>query len=159
MSEERRKVTAVYERDEDGVWIVALEEEPRAHTFGRTLERARVNIEETVSLWFDGDVEIVSVVHLPSEINDYVNGALAARADLQVAEEVWQVKSHAAAVRLSKENLSRRDIGQLLLLSHQRVQQILSDAAPHPVDEVTSPAPSVHAPARRRRPAARPAPV
>jgi len=125
VSDERRRVTAVYERDEDGVWIVALEEEPRAHSFGRTLERARANIEDVASLWFDGELEVLDEVILPKGARDEVDEANAVRAELRSLEAVLRTCSTSAAHRLAKENISRRDIGNLLGISHQRVQQLL----------------------------------
>jgi len=66
------KVTAVYryERQPDGgaAWIVELVEEPRCHTFGRTLRAAQRNIREAAAAWYEvepSQVEVDDDVRLP----------------------------------------------------------------------------------------------
>ncbi len=44
------KLTAIYERTEDGWWVVSVPEIPGAHSQGRTLEEAREMIKDAVSL-------------------------------------------------------------------------------------------------------------
>ncbi|MBA3425535.1 MAG: type II toxin-antitoxin system HicB family antitoxin [Rubrobacter sp.] len=42
--------TAIYERMEDGWWVVSVPEIPGAHSQGRTLEEAREMIQDAVRL-------------------------------------------------------------------------------------------------------------
>ena len=42
--------TAIYERTEDGWWVVSVPEIPGAHSQGRTLEEAREMIRDAVRL-------------------------------------------------------------------------------------------------------------
>jgi predicted RNase H-like HicB family nuclease len=42
--------TAIYERTEDGWWVVSVPEIPGAHSQGRTLEEAREMIKDAVRL-------------------------------------------------------------------------------------------------------------
>ncbi len=52
------KFTAVFERDEGDWWIGYVEELPGANTQGRTLEEARENLKEVVSLVLEANREI-----------------------------------------------------------------------------------------------------
>jgi predicted RNase H-like HicB family nuclease len=42
--------TAIYERTEDGWWVVSVPEIPGAHSQGRTMEEAREMIQDAVRL-------------------------------------------------------------------------------------------------------------
>ena len=44
------KLTAIYERTEDGWWVVSVPEIPGAHSQGRTLEEAREMIKDATRL-------------------------------------------------------------------------------------------------------------
>jgi predicted RNase H-like HicB family nuclease len=64
-----RAFTAVFERDDDGYWLVELEQEPRAHSNGRTLAKAREHIVDATALWFEvgpDDLSLVDDVRLPA---------------------------------------------------------------------------------------------
>ncbi len=58
------KFTAVYERDGEW-WIAYVEELPGANTQGATLDEARENLKEAVSLLLEANRELVE-----KEIND-----------------------------------------------------------------------------------------
>ena len=66
-----RVFTAVFERDDDGYWLVELREEPRVHTYGRTLAKAREHIFDATALWFEvapEDLNLVEDVRLPAPV-------------------------------------------------------------------------------------------
>lgn len=44
------KLTAIYERTDDGWWVVSVPEIPGAHSQGRTREEAREMIQDAVKL-------------------------------------------------------------------------------------------------------------
>jgi predicted RNase H-like HicB family nuclease len=46
-------VTAVYERDVQGRWLVHIAEEPRCHTWARSFVSARREINDAAELWID----------------------------------------------------------------------------------------------------------
>ncbi|MGQ0773748.1 MAG: type II toxin-antitoxin system HicB family antitoxin [Pseudonocardiales bacterium] len=46
-------VTAVYERDVQGRWLVHIAEEPRCHTWARSYASARREIVDATELWLD----------------------------------------------------------------------------------------------------------
>ena len=54
--------TAVYSREPDGAWIVYIRgHRHEIHTFARSLRRARENIRDALSLWYD-DAEAATIV-------------------------------------------------------------------------------------------------
>jgi hypothetical protein len=48
----RTTATARLEREKDGRWTVELEEEPRVHTWGKTVDQALRRVREAAALWF-----------------------------------------------------------------------------------------------------------
>lgn len=125
------KVTAVYryERQPDGgaAWIVELAEEPRCHTFGRTLRAAQRNIREAAAAWHEVElskVEVVDDVRLPAPASRALGRSRALRDRERKAHEQARVATAAAVAALRNVGLSERDTGILLGLSHQRVHQL-----------------------------------
>jgi predicted RNase H-like HicB family nuclease len=54
MEDAMTRVTALYEYDAIAhVWYARVEEETRAHTYGRTLAKAREHLREAAALWFE----------------------------------------------------------------------------------------------------------
>jgi predicted RNase H-like HicB family nuclease len=128
------KVTAVYryERQPDGgaAWIVELAEEPRCHTFGRTLRAAQRNIREAAAAWYEVEpsrVEVRDDVRLPSPASRALGQARALRDREREAHEQASAATAAAVAALRAVGLSERDTGTLLGLSHQRVHQLAAD--------------------------------
>jgi predicted RNase H-like HicB family nuclease len=122
--------TATYQRDRDGVWLVELVEEPRVHTFGRTLAKAREHVRDAAALWFDvapDSFDLVDDVRLPRKAKASLERARAERGRAQAAQETAVTRTRDAARALvDDEHLSMRDAAELLGLSHQRVQQLLA---------------------------------
>jgi DNA-directed RNA polymerase specialized sigma subunit len=132
MSDEERlhgkgRYTAVYSRESDGAWIVYIRgHRHEIHTFARSLRRARQNIRDALSLWYD-DADSAAIV-------DRVELEPALEEELAEAEELARLHSDVSrklaakrrrAVRvLQKSGLGTRDIAELLELSQQRVSQI-----------------------------------
>jgi predicted RNase H-like HicB family nuclease len=128
------KVTAVYryERQPDGgaAWIVELAEEPRCHTFGRTLRAAQRNIREAAAAWYEvepSQVEARDDVRLPSPASRALGRSRALRDREREAHEQARAATAAAVAALRDVGLSERDTGTLLGLSHQRVHQLAAD--------------------------------
>jgi predicted RNase H-like HicB family nuclease len=128
------KVTAVYryERQPDGgaAWIVELAEEPRCHTFGRTLRAAQRNIREAAAAWYEvkpSQVEVDDDVRLPAPASQALGHSRALRDRERKAHEQARAATAAAVAALRDVGLSERDTGILLGLSHQRVHQLAPD--------------------------------
>ena len=122
--------TAVFERDEEGFWLVELIEEPRVHTYGRTLAKARDHIRDATALWFEvapDAVTFVEDIRLPMPVRATVERARKERAKAQAVQESAARATRKAARALVEEGrLSVRDAADVLGLSHQRVQQLLA---------------------------------
>ncbi len=62
-------VTAVYERDVRGRWLVHIAEEPRCHTWARSYAAARREILDAAELWLDElGVESIDNLDLRDEV-------------------------------------------------------------------------------------------
>ena len=121
------RYTAVYSRERDGAWIVYIRgNRHEIHTFARSLRRARENIRDALSLWYD-DAESATIV-------DRVQLKPALKEELAATEELARLHSDVsqklAAKRrrtvkaLQRSGMGTRDIADLLDLSQQRVSQI-----------------------------------
>jgi len=119
--------TAVYSREPDGAWIVYVRgHRHEIHTFARSLRRARENIRDALSLWYD-DADTATIV-------DRIELAPALKEELATTEELARLHSEVSrelaakrrrAVRaFQKSGMGTRDIAELLELSQQRVSQI-----------------------------------
>ncbi len=120
--------------DEFGNWIAEIEELRQVHTFGRTLGKAREYLVDALALWLNvpiddvkGSIDFRPVV-LPVEVQSSVDQAIASRALAETAAEYAGASMSDAALALTKvARLSHRDAGELLGISHQRVQQLVSE--------------------------------
>ena len=74
--------TARLERENDGRWTVELAEEPRVHTWGKTVDQALTRMREAAALWFQTDetsIELVPSPVLPKATGRTVDQARQAR--------------------------------------------------------------------------------
>lgn len=129
----KRKFTVVYEPD-DGGWHAEIFEVSGCHTWGRSLAAARKNIREALSAcahaFKDADrvareAELVDDVRLPKRVSGAVKACRKARERLEAEESRSQNATREAVRALVDEaGMSVRDAGELLGLSHQRIQQL-----------------------------------
>lgn len=123
------KYKVIYERDEDGWWVACVEGVPGCHTQGKTIAQARNRIKEALELFVEDldDAEIIDQVKLPSGIRRLLNRVYSSRKRLHTENACLSSITADAAIALTQElGISVRDAGELLGLSHQRVQQIVS---------------------------------
>jgi predicted RNase H-like HicB family nuclease len=116
-------------RDESGAWIARVPEVPGCHTYGRSLRQAKRRIREALSLWVDDadEAELVFDVRLPSAIRRKVTASRRARETaLDAQRRATEALALTALELVRKDGLSVRDAAELLGLSHQRVQQLVT---------------------------------
>ena len=119
----------VIERDESGAWLAHVAGIRGCHTYGRTLEQVRRRIREALGLWVDDadNAELVEELRLPHSARQAIRRSAAARVQAERGRENAQQATGAAAQLLVQRlGLGVRDAGELLGLSYQRVQQLVS---------------------------------
>ena len=78
---------AVYEREADGRWTVAIPKVKGCHTYGRTIDQARDRIREALGL-FVNDAETAAIeddVRMPAAVKVAVRRARQSRQQLETA--------------------------------------------------------------------------
>lgn len=123
--------TARLERENDGRWTVELEEEPRVHTWGKTIDQALGRMREAAALWFETDetsIQLIPRPVLPKTAMRSVEQARQAREQAHHADRLALEKTKRAAAALASRGISLRDAAVILGISHQRVHQLLADA-------------------------------
>ena len=97
------------------------------HTYGRTLDQARRRIREALSLWVDdADTAELREVRLPARVRNAISRSRTARRQARRERERAQaVMKEAAETLVEDVGLGLRDAGELLEISHQRVQQLV----------------------------------
>jgi predicted RNase H-like HicB family nuclease len=122
----------VIERDETGEWLARVPSVPGCHTHGRTLEQVRRRIREALELWVDDarTADLRFEIRLPAAIKKELDRARTTRdRSARAQSEASDALSRAARDLTQKVGLSLRDAAELLDMSHQRVQQLLSARA------------------------------
>lgn len=131
----KRKTKTVEVRftpDDNGTWLVESIDEPRVHSYGRTIESAKANMADALALWYEtaaDDFEIVPRFGFPKRLLALVETTRRMRDEARAIEDQLNEKTALAVEQLTARGVSRRDAATLLGISHQRVQQILDRAA------------------------------
>jgi predicted RNase H-like HicB family nuclease len=121
-----KRYTVRYERDEDGWWVASVPAIKGCHTQGRSVAQARERIREALGLFVKDArrAEFDEEFRLPAELSKVVARTAAARARAEKQGALASLMLKDAAKLLEKQGLSVRDAGQLLGLSHQRINQL-----------------------------------
>jgi len=125
-----KKLTLLYQPDNKGWWFTSVKELQGCHTQGKTLEQARNRIEEAIELFIDdlSSIELVDEVVLPKPERELVESYLSIQSEIEEKRQQLQQLSRQAAQSLNKGlKISMRDTGQLMHISHQRVNQLVKD--------------------------------
>jgi predicted RNase H-like HicB family nuclease len=116
--------TARLQREQDGRWSVELEEEPRVHTGGRTVDQALARVREATALWFQVDeasIELVPRPVLSKADSKAIDQARQARDQARSADRLAMDRTQKAVAALARRGVSMRDAAAILGISHQRV--------------------------------------
>lgn len=119
----------VIEPDESGAWIAHVRGIRGCHTYGQTLAQVRVRIREALGLWTDDaeSAELLEEIRLPGEARQAIRRSAAARKQAEQGRvDAQRATTAAAQFLVDRLGLGMRDVGELLGLSHQRVQQLVS---------------------------------
>ncbi len=125
-----KSYTAVCERDESGTWVITVPKLRGVVTQSRRLDKAVALTADAIALWLNTTPDQVNVeldVHLADDA-----AVAAAAVKLRREAEALQIEAveaarTAARQLVERDGLSMRDAAVVLELSHQRVQQLLSD--------------------------------
>lgn len=134
MAKAAKRYTVRYELDEAGAWNAQLKEIPGVLTHARSIGQARRYIREALALWLDDEAaaekaELLDDVRVETiggkNVVSLLSKVQKERRDLETLRATVTKNTEHAAKQLAKAGLSVRDVGELLGLSHQRVQQLL----------------------------------
>ena len=127
----RRSYVARLERDENGYWSVVakLGGKRTAVSDGQTLPKARRRIRQAISLLLDvpeDSFEIVEDIALPSRVRRAVRTYEVVHHEAESKARELERARREAAKALESHGLSRRDAGEILGVTGQRVHQLLA---------------------------------
>jgi transcriptional regulator with XRE-family HTH domain len=125
---------------EDGWWLAQVlnassgaDASPvNAITQARSLARIEPMARDLIATILDADEAEFEVAYdyvLPTDLDELVCDAKGAKTWLEAAQDLWQERSTAAARALTGRGYSLREVGALLGLSHQRIDQLLAGAS------------------------------
>ena len=123
-----KRFKAVIERDESGAWIVKIPELRGCHSCRRSLDEARRRIRQALGLWVDDAQEVVidEEIRLPAAARIALRRAKRARERADREHDAAQLETERTARALLDDmGIGMRDAGELLGISHQRVQQLV----------------------------------
>jgi predicted RNase H-like HicB family nuclease len=129
VADEALSYRARAERDQAGYWHGSVPDLPGVHTQARTLATLRRRVAEAIALWLDlpdsAEARMVVDVEpvLPAAVRRAVSTARRRRARAAVADAEADRATDEAIAALRRAGLSLRDVGTVVGLSHQRVDQ------------------------------------
>ncbi len=112
-----------------GVWVARALGVRGCTTWGKSLAEAERRIRDGLRFFVDeaATAEIRPVIKAPPEVSENIRAAANARERAQAAAKAAQAATQKAARSMVGAGMSRRDAARLLGISHQRVQQLLTD--------------------------------
>jgi len=109
------------------VQLVRIKGIDGCHTYGRSLRQAEARIREALALWLDRDPDSLTIEsEWPPDLAIVATQVSEARTIAALAAQQATSTMAEAAERLDRMGLSRRDAADILRVSHQRVQQLLT---------------------------------
>jgi predicted RNase H-like HicB family nuclease len=149
MAEQMKTYKVEIERDEAGYWIATAPDVPGMVTQARRLAKIEDRAREAIAAILDKSELSFNVETHVRELDDVpIDEAREARAKAEAAQAEATAKVSSVVRRLVREKaLTMRDAGQLLNISHQRVEQIVQREEQRPQRRVAS----ARSPQRARR--------
>ncbi len=123
----RPKKIRVMFTPEGSDWLVEDLSEPRIHSFGRTVSKARANIIDAAALWYEIDpkaVEVIPVFAFADDLPRILEELGEAKVESSRVDNQVRALTATAVEELLRRGVSMRDAAEILGLSHQRIQQI-----------------------------------
>ena len=122
------RVSLGYARDrESDAWLVRIKGIDGCQTYGRTLRQAEARIREALALWLDRDPDGLEITpDWPHELVEIASEVSQTRHAASESAQKAGATTAKAAKKLDRMGLSRRDTADVLGISHQRVQQLLT---------------------------------
>lgn len=123
----------IYELDESGHWIATVPAVKGCHSYGRSINEARERVREALGLFVrDADrARLVDDIRLPANVRTLLVRQRVARSRAEREQQRARAVVARAVLALTEGlKLSVRDAGELLGLSHQRVQQLREAVGP-----------------------------
>jgi len=119
--------TVTFERDKDGWWVAEVKELHGCHTQGKSIAQARERIREAMELHdVPRSVKLVEQVRIGTpSLDDELRRVREKREAAERLAKESTAETKRVAARLAKAGLSRRDVGELLGVSFQRIQQLV----------------------------------
>jgi predicted RNase H-like HicB family nuclease len=126
----RKSYVARYEKDENNYWSVTVKIDPKqaAVSDGQTLPKARRRIRQAVALLLnvsEDSFDLVDDFAFPASIRRALRSYEEAQEVAKAKAERLESTRRKAAESLVAHGISRRDAGEILGVSGQRIQQVL----------------------------------
>lgn len=125
----RATYTARCRREPNGWWFIEVPGVEGGYTQARSLDQAEHMVRDLLALLLEVPEDAFDVILepvLPDELAAELEEARGLRRSADSAQEVAGVAVHRVIAHLAAAQLSIRDIGRLVDLSHQRISQLLS---------------------------------
>jgi predicted RNase H-like HicB family nuclease len=127
MADAMKAYRVTLEPIEDGWWMASIPSVQGCRTQGRTITQAKRRLREALALFVDDADKAVFKAHLKLP-PDFESALQKYRSETKAAREV-QARARALAQRLARRaikelHLTMREAGELLGVSHQRIEQI-----------------------------------
>jgi predicted RNase H-like HicB family nuclease len=111
-------------------WAIQIPEVRGCHSQARRLSQVEPMAREAIALLLgvpESEVAVTVELRLPDELAAEVGAVERAKRETQAAMERERAAVAHAARALTQANLTHREAGEVLHLSHSRIHQVLSD--------------------------------
>lgn len=122
-----KRLTVRLDRDAEGWWVAKVLGVQGVHTQGRSLAQVRERLREVMELNdLPADADLTFEIHTGTKLDAKLERAREMRREAERLSKEVAETTQALAIELDKAGISRRDVGELVGVSFQRVQQLVS---------------------------------